>query len=76
MASARLVALRQEWPEDLRWVVDLFNASPYSEGIKSNYTPRFIVASRKRNRILACSYGNNGWNTVIRPWLDKNVGGS
>jgi hypothetical protein len=57
-------------------VVDLFNESPYSEGMKAIYTPRFIVASKARNRILVCSYGNAGWKNVIRPWLDKNVGGA
>ncbi len=72
--SVRVLTVRREWPEDARWVLDLFLDSPDSEGIKSLYTPRFIIASRKEKRILLCTSGTSGWRDQVKPWLDSNLG--
>jgi hypothetical protein len=72
--SARILPLRSEWPEDLRWALDLFLASEASEGLRAHYTPRFLFASKAQNKLLFTTYGTNGWTEYGRPWLDKNVG--
>lgn len=66
--------MKAEWPEELHWVADLFLASPQAEGIKSIYTPRFIAASKARNKMLYTTYGFSGWMDRFKPWLDKHVG--
>jgi hypothetical protein len=72
--SARSLTRRSEWPEEYRWVLDLFLESDASEGVRSLYTPRFVIASRAENRILLTSSGNEGWSRTIKPWLDRHVG--
>jgi hypothetical protein len=72
--SARVLSIRGEWPAEHRWVLDLFLASPHSEGLKSNYTPRFIAASKEKNKMLHTSWGTLGWSDHTKPWLDKHVG--
>ena len=74
VAGPKLVPLRSEWPEELRWVVDLFLASPQADGIESIRTPRFIVASSTRNAMLFTAWGTGGWTEKFKPWLDRNVG--
>ena len=74
VASAKLVAMRSEWPEELRWALDLFLASPSAEGIKALYTPRFIIASKRRDKLLHSAHGYRGWTDFAKPWLDKHVG--
>jgi hypothetical protein len=68
------VAVRSEWPEEHRWALDLFLASPQSEGIKSNYTPRFLFLSRQQNRLLFTTWGYQGWVNYAQPWLAKRLG--
>jgi len=65
---------RSEWPDDYRWVLDLFLESEESEGVRSLRTPRFIIASRAEKRMLLTTSGNENWTQVIRPWLDREVG--
>lgn len=55
-------------------MVDLFLASPQAEGIKSIYTPRFIAASKARNKMLYTTHGFGGWTDHFQPWLNKRVG--
>ncbi len=74
VVSARVLPLRGEWPPEHRWALDLFLASPDSEGRKAHYTPRFIVASRQQNRLLLCSHGYGGWTHEVKPWLDQRFG--
>jgi len=72
--SARSLTRRSEWPEEYRWVLDLFLESDASEGVRSLYTPRFIIASRAQNRMLLTSSGTEGWRLSVKPWLDRQVG--
>jgi hypothetical protein len=72
--SQKLIPVKSEWAEELRWVLDLFLASPQAEGIKSIYTPRFIAASKSQNKLLYTTYGFGGWTDHFKPWLDKRVG--
>ena len=66
--------MRSEWPENMRWVLDLFLKSPDAEGLKSTYSPRFIVASKQQNKMILCSAGEQGWSATVKPWLDKTYG--
>ena len=69
-----MLTKRSEWPDDYRWVLDLFLESEESEGVRSLRTPRFIIASRAGKRMLLTTSGNENWTQVIRPWLDREVG--
>lgn len=73
VGSAKLISVRSEWPDDLRWVFDLFFTSTYAEGVKALYTPRFIAATREPSKLLYTSWGNEGWTRHFKPWLDKRV---
>jgi hypothetical protein len=66
--------VRSEWPEETRWVANLFLASSEAEGVGSMRTPRFIIASKQRNKMIYTAWGTGGWNERIKPWLDQNVG--
>lgn len=72
--SARVLTKRSEWPEEYRWVLDVFLESDASEGVRSLYTPRFIIASPAEKRMLLTTSGNEGWSRTIKPWLDRHVG--
>ena len=72
--SARSLTRRSEWPEEYRWVLDLFLEMEESDGVRSLYTPRFIIASRAEKRVLLTASGNESWSRTIRPWLDRRVG--
>jgi hypothetical protein len=72
--SARVLTKRSEWPEEYRWVLDLFLEMDESDGVRSLYTPRFIIASRAEKRVLLTTSGNESWSRTIRPWLDRQVG--
>lgn len=74
MRSARILTKRSEWPEEYRWVLDLFLDSEESDGVRSLRTPRFIIASRSEKRMLLTTSGNENWTQVVRPWLDRQVG--
>lgn len=74
MRSARSITRRSEWPENYRWVLDLFLEMEESEGVRSLYTPRFIIASPAERRVLLTTSGNEGWSRTIKPWLDRRVG--
>lgn len=72
--SARSLTRHSEWPEEYRWVLDLFLEMEESEGVRSLYTPRFIITNRAQKRILLTTSGNESWSRTIRPWLDREVG--
>ena len=72
--SARSLTRRSEWPEEYRWVLDLFLESEESDGVRSFYTPRFIIASRAQKRMLLTASGTDGWRHSVQPWLDRHVG--
>ena len=74
LRSARVLTKRSEWPEDYRWVLDLYLESEESEGVRSLYTLRFIVASRAQKRMLLTAVGTDGWRLSVKPWLDRTVG--
>ena len=74
LRSARVLTKRSEWPEEYRWVLDLFLESEESEGVRSLRTPRFIVASRAEKRMLLTASGSDNWSSVVKPWLDRTVG--
>jgi hypothetical protein len=66
--------VRSEWPDHLRWVLDLFLKTPMSEGIKATYTPRFIIASKQQSLLLYTNAGYGGWTDGVQPWLNKTLG--
>jgi hypothetical protein len=72
--SQKLIPLKSEWPEELRWVLDLFLVSPEAAGVKAIYTPRFIAASKAQNKLLYTTHGFAGWTERFKPWLDKRLG--
>lgn len=72
--SARSLTRRSEWPEEYRWVLDLFLESEESDGVRSLYTPRFLIASREQKRLLVIASGFDSWTRVVKPWLDRQVG--
>lgn len=71
--SARAITVRGEWPEDQRWVFDLFIQTPSAQDNRAYVTPRFIAASRAQNRLLFQASGESGWRDHFKPWLDKRV---
>lgn len=74
IGSFRLLTKRSEWPEPLRWVFDVWDASPTSDGRESLYTPRFIVARESDRSLLFTAAGEYAWRYEIVPFLNRLVG--
>ncbi len=78
-AAARKVTLRKvnapnakallqpaSWPQDLRWVLDVFLMS--QEGVQDTYdVPRFFLL--QDGQIAFASVGNNGWREFMWPTI-------
>jgi len=64
--DAKALLKPASWPEDLRWVLDVFLMS--QEGVQDGYdTPRFFLL--QDGQIAFASVGNNGWREFMWPTI-------
>ena len=64
--TAKALLQPASWPQDLRWVLDVFLMS--QEGVQDGYdTPRFFLL--QDGQIAFSSVGNNGWREFMWPTI-------
>jgi hypothetical protein len=64
--TAKALLQPASWPQDLRWVLDVFLMS--QEGVQDGYdTPRFFLL--QGGQIAFSSVGNNGWREFMWPTI-------